>query len=200
MGDASLPITELVQRYRNGEPAAAEQLFNAYAQRLSRVAQQHLSRKLGPRVDADDVVQSVFRTFFARTAQGEFQIDSRAQLWQLLVKITITKARAQGRYHTAATRDVNVEQPGGDDDWFFNAMVCEPGPEEAAILVDEIQGVLRGLPELYCQVLQLRLEGHPVAEIADQLNMARRTVYRALKLLHERLIRQTGTASSGDSM
>ncbi len=35
-------------------------------------------------------------TFFRRTTTGEFQIDSSAQLWQLLARITVRKARAAG--------------------------------------------------------------------------------------------------------
>jgi len=97
--------TGLVQRYRQGDPDAAGELFAYYARRLSRLAQQFISRKPGGRIEGDDVVQSVFRTFFRRCADGEFQIDSSAQLWQLLVKITMTKARAQGRRNTAAKRD-----------------------------------------------------------------------------------------------
>lgn len=179
-------LTDLVRRHRQGESQAASELFAHYAQRLARVADQYLSRKLAGRVDAEDVVQSAFRTFFLRSARGEFQIDSRAQLWQLLVKITVRKARQQGRRHTAAARDVEAEQPAAEDG-ILAAVASEPGPEEAIILMDQIQTLLRGLPDLHCQVLQARLQGHSAAEIAVQLGVARQTVYRALKVLQQRL-------------
>lgn len=187
MVEPSSSLTNVVQRYRQGDPDAARELFGYYAQRLSRLAEQYISRRLAGRVDGDDVVQSVFRTFFRRTAQGEFQIDSSAQLWQLLVRITVRKARSQGRYHTAAVRDVRAEQPGGGEDWLTAAAGREPGPEEAAILMDQIEAVLEGLPTLYCQVLERRLQGHSVAEIASQLKVARRTVDRGLQFLQQRL-------------
>ena len=183
----SVPTTSLVQRYRQGDAQAAQELFAQYAQRLSRLAEQSISRKLSGRVEGEDVVQSVFRTFFRRCAEGEFRIDSSAQLWQLLVKITMTKARAQGRRHTAAKRDVRAEQAGGDADWLADAADREPGPEEAVILMDQIESLLHGLPEQHCRVLELRLSGHSVAEIATQLHVARQTVYRALEVLQERL-------------
>jgi ECF sigma factor len=110
------PIPALVQQLRAGNRDAAEKLFARYAQRLTRLAEQHLSRKLAGRLDGEDVVQSVFRTFFRRSATGEFRIDSSAQLWQLLVKITLLKARAKARYHTADKRDAGAEQPGGAED------------------------------------------------------------------------------------
>jgi RNA polymerase sigma-70 factor (ECF subfamily) len=154
---------------------------------LTRLAEQHLSRKLAGREDGEDVVQSVFRTFFRRGSQGEFRIDSSAELWQLLVKITLLKARARARYHTAAKRDVAVEVPVGEQGWLPEALARDPEPDEAVILVDEIEALLRELPALYCRVLEMRLAGHAVAEIAAQLGVSRQTIYRALDLLQRRL-------------
>ena len=181
--DASL--TDAIRRYREGDPEAVGVIFTYYAQHLSRLAHQYLSGKVAARVDEEDVVQSVFRTFFHRSAKGEFRIDSKAELWQLLVKITVMKARAKGRQHTAAKRDVRAEQSGSD--WLLLAAAREPGPEEAAALIDQIEVLLDGLPLLYGQVLQLRLEGHRVADVAAQLGVSRHTVYRALDLLKQRL-------------
>jgi RNA polymerase sigma-70 factor (ECF subfamily) len=143
----SISITDLVKRLRNGESEAAGKLFACYADRLSRLAEQHLSRKLAGRVAAEDVVQSALRTFFLRSARGEFHIDSRAELWQLLVKITVVKAREQARHHRAARRDVEVEQGQDDQNWLAVAD-REPGPSEAAMLLDEMEALLKGLPEL----------------------------------------------------
>src|SRR5207248_8616660 len=98
---------------RRRDPAAADQVFARYARRLVSIAQQHLARRVAARVDGEDVVQSVFRTFFRRAQAGEFRIDSSAQLWQLLVRITVLKARAKGRYHTAGKRDASAEAGGG---------------------------------------------------------------------------------------
>jgi hypothetical protein len=89
-------------RLGGADPAAAELVFARYAQRLVRVAEQHLSRKLAGRVDGEDVVQSVFRTFFRRSAAGEFRIDNSGQLWRLLVTITQRKAQTLGAPHHEA--------------------------------------------------------------------------------------------------
>ena len=69
------PVAEWLQRWRSGDAQAAEQLFTRYARRLTGLAEQHLSRKLAGRLDGEDVVQSVFRTFFRRSAAGEFRIE-----------------------------------------------------------------------------------------------------------------------------
>jgi RNA polymerase sigma-70 factor (ECF subfamily) len=162
-------------------------VFTRYAARLVRVAEQHLSRRLAGRLDGEDVVQSVFRTFFRRSEAGEFRIDSSAQLWRLLVRITVLKARAKGRYHTAGRRDAQAEA-GGDPDAFL-AAVCgtEPGPAEAAALVDQIDSLLRGLSDVHARVLELRLCGDKITEIAARLGLSRQGVHRMLNLLQGRL-------------
>lgn len=187
--DNPTPAAEWIGRIRAGDAEAAAELFARYGQRLTRLAEQHLSRKLSARLDGEDVIQSVFRTFFRRTSQGEFRIDSSAQLWRLLVRITVRKAQALGRHETAGRRSVAAEVTVADDVGFSEAVARDPGPEEAAILVEQIESLLRGLPELYCHVLEMRLQGQEVAKIAIQLRVSRQTVYRALQLLQQRLAR-----------
>jgi RNA polymerase sigma-70 factor, ECF subfamily len=164
-----------------------DEIFAHYAQRLSRVADRYLSRRLAGRLDGEDVVQSVFRTFFRRSSRGEFQIDSTAQLWRLLVKITVQKARAKGRHHAAGRRDVKAEVGGDAQGWLAEAAASEPGPSDAAAMMDQIDVMLRGLPPIYCGILDLRLQGCKAMEIARRLEISRQTVYRALTLLHQRL-------------
>jgi RNA polymerase sigma-70 factor (ECF subfamily) len=191
--DEPTPIAELAGRLRGGDPRAAEELFARYAHRLVTLAEQQLSRKLAARLDGADVVQSVFRTFFRRSAAGEFRIDSSGELWKLLVQITVTKVRVHARQHTAAVRDVTAEVPGSGA-YLAAAVAHEPGPAEAAALVDQIEALLRGLPALYADLLQLRLEGHSVADTAARLGVSRRTVHRGLVLLRQRLTRSASSA------
>ena len=177
------------ERARAGDPEAESEIYARYANRLARLAEQHLSRKLAGRMDGEDVVQSVFRTFFRRSSEGQFRIDSSMNLWRLLVKITVLKARAKGRHHTAASRDVGAEAGAAGGVGIAEALATEPGPAEAAAFVDQIETLLHGLPPFYRQLLELRLEGEQVADVARQLNVSRQTVYRALKVLQSRLLR-----------
>jgi len=180
------PKYALANSLSSGDPVAAEAVFARYAERLSHLADRHLSHKLAGRLDGEDVVQSVFRTFFRRSAAGEFRIDSSAQLWRLLVTITLRKAQAKARYHTADIRDAGMEAGSGDDGK-PNVATDEPGPDQAVILVEEIEVLLRGLPPLHCQVLEGRLRGETPSEIADRLGITRQSVYRVLEVLQKRL-------------
>jgi RNA polymerase sigma-70 factor (ECF subfamily) len=187
----SEPTDRLGERLRDGDPAAAEEVFVRYARRLAVLAARRLARRVAARTDGDDVVQSVFRTFFRRCARGDFLIDSSADLWRLLVTITIRKARAAARRHAAGRRDVNAEAVG--DAVWADAAAGEPGPDEAAALVDQVDALLRDLPPWYARLLDLRLQGCSVAEAADELAVSRQTVYRALALLQHRLEEAGGT-------
>jgi RNA polymerase sigma-70 factor (ECF subfamily) len=180
-------IAELVANWRSGSQTAARELHQRYVSQLTRLAERHLSRKFAGRLDGEDVVQSVFRTFFRRAAQGQFVIDSSDQIWQLLVKIMLMKARAKVRHHTALKRDVTTEVPQSDGDWLVESLAREPGPEEAVAFMDQIETLLRGLPPLYSQVLELRLQGNQVSDVAKGLGLSRQTIYRVLNVLHDRL-------------
>jgi RNA polymerase sigma factor (sigma-70 family) len=185
-------IAGLVERWRRGDADAAAELFARYSDRLTRVAEDHLSRRVAAREGGDDIVQSVFRTFFRRCAEGQFRIDGANALWRLLVKITLLKARAKQRRHLAARRDVRAETPGGGEEWLAEVAEREPGPVEAAVLVDEIESLLHGLPPEFGQILELSLQDHSRTEAAQLLGVSRQTVYRALNLLQQRLDRSLG--------
>ena len=182
---------KLLEAWRAGDGGAARQAYERFASRLVTKAARRLGIHLQAKFDAEDVVQSVFRTFFRRGLDGEFRLDSSAQLWQLLVRITVLKARARARYHTADRRDAGNEQAPADG---FDPAAPEPGPDEAVFLVDQIDVLLRGLPPVYAQVLGLRLQGRTVTDVADELSLSRQTIHRALNLLQDRLAAMTPDA------
>jgi DNA-directed RNA polymerase specialized sigma24 family protein len=186
------PVPDLVDRCRRGDATAAEALFARYADRLTRLAEEHLSRRVAAREDGEDVVLSAFRTFFRRCSAGEFRIDGAGQLWRLLARITLLKARARGRFHGADRRDAAAEAPGEAGLWLAEEAARGPGPLEAVVLADLIETLLHDLPPFYGEVLELRLQGHSRSDIALNLGLARQTIHRALDLLKQRLTRSLG--------
>lgn len=194
--DEPLALTDLIRRFQEGDRQAANQLFAHYAQKLLRVARQYLGSRLVVREDGQDVVQSAFRTFFRHNRERPFQIDNSAELWRLLVKITVRKAQAKGRYHTAERRAVAAEVPDSDA-WLAQAAAHEPGPAEAVVLVDQIEVLLQGLPAEYGRILEMLLGGSAKADIARELSVSRQTVHRALHLLQQRLAGNAADTPSG---
>jgi RNA polymerase sigma-70 factor (ECF subfamily) len=196
MDPSTVDSTTLLRRWREGDPSAAGLLYHRYVRQLVQLADQHLSRKVARRADGEDVVQSVFRTFFRRSARGEFVIDDANQLWRLLVTLTLRKARATARFHSTARRSVGAELPQPiEGERRPEVFACQPDPTEAVAVVDEIEAILQGLPAVHAHVLQQRLQGASVADIATDLGLARQSVYRVLNVLQHRL-RQRGGDSS----
>jgi len=148
----------VLQRWRDGDEEAAEELYVRYADRLWKLARTQIGQRLGRRFDADDVVQSVFRTFFRRVRGGEFVIDESAALWQLLVKITINKVRRKAKFHKAAKRNVDLEVQLSDHESLPELLTELPKAESAEVLVGELDDLLGCLKEREVEIVRLCLE------------------------------------------
>jgi RNA polymerase sigma factor (sigma-70 family) len=184
---------ELLARFREGDELAAEEIFERYIDRLTRLARARLSPKLARRTDAEDVVMSAWRSFFVAAGAGRFSLKRSGDLWRLLVSITLHKLYHQARRHTAERRTVGGEQPlDQTNDWMIAASDREPAPEEAIAIAEEIEQLMAGLDEFGRRVLELRLQGETHAEIAAVTQRSERSVRRRLQEIRERLTRQWG--------
>jgi RNA polymerase sigma-70 factor (ECF subfamily) len=180
---------ELVRRVRAGDETAADALFHRYLERLIDLARSRLSRKMARRLDAEDVVQSAYRSFFLNIRHGRYQLQFSGDLWRLLAAITIHKVRRQVRRHTAEKRSVDLEESG------VLELILEsqregarmPTPDEAATLVDELQQVLAALSPLYRQIFEYRLQDRSVEEVARRAACSERTAHRALAIVRQQL-------------
>jgi RNA polymerase sigma-70 factor (ECF subfamily) len=165
----------LLRRFRRGSENAATQLYLRYAGRLRALARAKCANELASRVDADDIVQSVFRSFFQAAGRGVYEIPGSEDLWKILVVIALNKIRTQRAFHRAAKRDVRLtaggnyleNQPYEDTDQGFLHMV-----------IDE---ALERLPPPHRVMVELRIQGHEIAHIAEQTGRSKRTVERLLQ-------------------
>src|SRR5438876_9981826 len=105
---------QLIDLWRQGDENAARQIVEGYLDRLVILARRHLHQRLAPRIDPEDIVQSVFRTFFTRVKDGQFVFAEQDDLLKLLVRITLNKTLRQIAYHKAAKRNPGVET-GNDE-------------------------------------------------------------------------------------
>jgi RNA polymerase sigma-70 factor, ECF subfamily len=171
---------QLLVRVRAGDEAAAAVLFRRFVDQLAAKAHRHLSPTLRRKVDAEDIIQSVYRTFFRRVRQGEFELDHWGSLWGLLTRITVRKcARAGGRGKNRPLQvsgKINADEP--DLDW--EALAREPSPDEAAALNDTLDNLLKPLRETHQRIVLLTLQGFTQEEIGSQLGCSERTVRRVL--------------------
>ena len=175
--DERQPTDEFLARLEAGDREAAEELHAQYCKRLIFLVRQRLRPKLAARLDAEDVVQSVFRTFFRRCEAGEFQFENAASLWTLLAAIAVRKAAARTRHHNAQCRDVSAEVSEGENA-LPNIPTADPEPEEVVALIDLIEAWPEHQPVLHKDVLEQLLAGYSVKEIARESQVSRQTVYR----------------------
>jgi RNA polymerase sigma-70 factor (ECF subfamily) len=94
-------------------------------------------------------------------------------------------------YHRAERRNVEREanaQPGGEGTapW-WEAVSREPTPEEATVLAETVEQLLRDLPESERPVLELSLQGYSAREISQQLGRAERSVRRLREQVRRKL-------------
>lgn len=182
------PSAELLIRYQAGDQQAAEQLFHRYIDRLTLLARARLSPRLASRTDPEDIVLSAWRSFFVGVRAGRFSLRRSGDLWRLLVSITMHKLYHQVRQHTADIRDVSAEQRLENlHDEHLPEDRREPTPEEAVALADELEWAMAQLDAFGRRVLELRLQGEQLLEIAGESGRSERTVRRMLDTIRQLL-------------
>lgn len=189
-------LPDLIRALRDNEPWAAMRVYQQYAGDLRRIADGKIEPFLKRRMDADDVLQSAFRTFFRRVQNGQLQVDDSMQLWNLLCAITLTKVREQARFHLRAKRGVDRLPPtielGSDD--------SHPPPAEPAIssrivyqqidFADQMEQLMEALDDEESAIITLKLSEFTNRQIAGKLSMSERTVRRILGRLRARFERE----------
>lgn len=179
----------LLRRFQQGQSDASTELYLRYAERLRALAAAQTSPALAHRVEPEEIVQSVFRTFFRRASRGEYSVPDGEEIWKLLLVIALNKVRAAGAFHRAAKRDVRLTQGGAA---YEHALESESGHDEDALTLLRlvVEELLEGMPAPHRQMIELRIEGFEVAEIAEKVERSKRSVERVLQEFRARLDRQ----------
>ena len=176
----------LLRRLRAGSQDAATQLYVRYADRLRALTRSQCSPDLARRVDVDDIVQSVFGSFFRRASHGLYDVPDGEELWKLFLVIALNKIRTQGTFHRAAKRDVRLTTGSERID---QSDVADPETQDSAhgFLQMVINDMLEHLPPHQRRMIVLRIEGYEVTEIAAMTGRSKRTTERVLQEFRKKL-------------
>jgi RNA polymerase sigma-70 factor, ECF subfamily len=177
----------LLERFRQGDSEAAAQLYDRYADRLRALTRRKSSSALACRLDPDDIVQSVFRNFFHAAEAGGYDVPPGEDLWKLLLVIALNKIRARGTFHRAAKRDVRRTRRIDGLDPYMLAKENPHGHTGRTFLRMVAEEALDSLPPLQRRIVELRMEGYQVHEIAQQTGRSLRTVERTLQSCRKQL-------------
>lgn len=179
---------DLVAKASAGDQEAARLIVNRYMERLWEAARKRISLRFASRVDPDDVVQSVFRTFFVRNKKGEFVIHDDDDLCKLLMRITINKTLRQIAKQRAGKRNPEREIGQGPDsgDCLQDISGREPTADEELAFLDHLEHFLGKLSPQERDILEMRLQGHSNEDIAQKLGVYDRKIRRVIERIRKR--------------
>jgi RNA polymerase sigma-70 factor (ECF subfamily) len=183
-------FADLMARLRAGDDDAAARVFRRFTHRLMALARARLGGRLRQKVDPEDVLQSVYKSFFLRHAEGQLEVAGWDSLWSLLALITARKCGRWAEHFRAGRRDLRAEVAvvgRADESGVIEAFSADPSPAEAAMLSEVMEQLLRDLDERDRTILTLALQGSSAPEISEQLDRPARTVYRVLERIRRRL-------------
>jgi DNA-directed RNA polymerase specialized sigma24 family protein len=176
-------ITGLIPGLKAGDQDAANEIVRRFFGKCLQLAEEVYRKKFHdvprPAEGEEDAVQDALATFCARAKeQGFADLDDRNDVWMILATITFRKICKQRKRAMAKCRDgKNLREEGLD------GLSSElPGPETLAELRETWDAAFALLddPELQ-KIAQMDLRGSTREEIARELGITERTVYRKRK-------------------
>jgi RNA polymerase sigma-70 factor (ECF subfamily) len=184
------PDILLVNRAREGDVQAFEQLVNQYDRQVFRIAQ-HITQN---REDAEDVVQDAFLKAYQKLHQ--FEGNSKFYTW--LVRIAVNESLMRLRKRRTG-RMVSIDEDIETEEGSMPRDLAEwrPDPEimyEQTELAEILRKTIQGLPPGFRIVFVLRdVEGLSTEETAETLGLSvpavKSRLLRARLQLRERLSR-----------
>jgi RNA polymerase sigma factor (sigma-70 family) len=190
MPDAS-PFAEFIARIRAGDARAAEELVRRYEPLVRRAVRIRLEdRKLGRLFDSMDVCQSVLKSFFVRTAAGQYDLDEPGQLVGLLVAMAGTKLACEARRQHRQRRDQRRVAEG--DEALGGVAADDPSPSRAVAARDLLNAARERLTEEERRLADLRGEGLTWEEVAARVGGTAQARRVQLSRALDRVARELG--------
>jgi RNA polymerase sigma factor (sigma-70 family) len=159
---------DLIQRVRCGDEAAAAELvhrFQPFLQRLVRIRMRQRVdyKRMRLQVDPSDVCQSVFRSVLEGLQKGRYRLEQPADLERLLQAMTrfniATKARRWGVRLRSLVDDFEAQK----------LLDSAPGPDHGVDARDLVDAIQVEFTEDELEILTLRLDEAPWADVAKRL-------------------------------
>ena len=188
-------VTLLLEQLQNGDPAAAQALWESYFTRLVALARARLWAAPRGMADEEDVALSAFHSLVVGAAAGRFpRLGNRDDLWQVLFFLTTRKAIGLVRHETCERRGGGrvgslTEESGSDAP---DLAALTPTPALVAEVTDQcgrLLGLLRGGDLRHVAIW--KMEGYTNVEIAGKLKRSVATVERKLTTIRAIWERET---------
>ncbi|MEL7497768.1 MAG: ECF-type sigma factor [Planctomycetota bacterium] len=196
-------VSHWIHLIKDGDSDAANRIWKFYFDRLVRAVRNRLYGQNRAVSDEEDIVLSVFDSFYAAAEKGRFpDLADRDDLWRLLLTMSARKVVDKRRHDQRQRRGGNVAvlPLGGDEDSVIvEAIGSEPSPEMILMMQESVEQLFSHLGVGQLQELAgAKLEGYSNAEIAQKFGCSERTIERRLHLIREKL-QQELIANNDDS-
>jgi DNA-directed RNA polymerase specialized sigma24 family protein len=198
-------VTQLIGRFKNGDPSAAQKLWDLFAARLVKLARNRIGRHVLA-ADEEDVALSALNMLFIGIERERFpRLDNRHDLWRLLSTManrkTNTLVKQETREKRGGGRPSAMENDPSPDAIFHDVVDPAPPPDIRAVLEDACEEILRALGARQLRSVAIwKMEGFQDHEIAAKLGCSVRTVERKVRLIRtiwrERTLKQRRSRSA----
>ena len=184
-------LSAVLEKAQQGDSRAENTLHQEFVNKLVRVASKRINERFQAKIAPEEIVQSVFASFFRRHRNQEFQFDGWNDLWALLLKITVRKCADRiGQFRTLK-RDVTREigkNANTDSDPTWLVPTSEPTAQEVLIFEETLDRLFDRLSEIQRKIVLMKLQGMSNLEISQLIGRTERTVYRMLNQIKEQLL------------
>ena len=185
-------VSHWIDLVKYGDSAAANRIWQHYFERLVQSVRRRLLGQNRAVSDEEDIVLSVFDSFYAAAEKGRFpDLSDREDLWRLLLRMSARKVIDKRRHDLRQRRGGDVEicslDDRGDDENIIEAIGDEPSPEMVLMMNESVEQFFSHLGDGHLRDLAgAKLEGYSNAELAQRLHCSERTIERRLHLIREK--------------
>jgi RNA polymerase sigma factor (sigma-70 family) len=176
-------LDELIEKLNGGDVAAAERAFLAFEPYLRMAIRRQLSGPLRSKLDTMDIVQSVWADVLGGFRDAGWRFTDRSHLRAFLMKVARNRLIDRRRqHHRALEQERSLDQsvadlPGAN----------QPRPSEIAQEHELWKRMLDECSPAHREILVLKRQGVPNAEIARRVGLHEGSVRRILYELARRL-------------
>lgn len=189
-------VSHWIELVKTGDSMAANRIWQHYFDRLVRAVRGRLYGQNRAVSDEEDIVLSVFDSFYDAAANGRFpDLSDRDDLWQLLMRMSarkvVDKHRRDNRRRRGGNVNVQSLDQTAEEESVFEAIGDEPSPEMVLMMQESVEKLFfhLGVGNLR-ELAGAKLEGYSNAELAARFGCSERTIERRMHLIREKCKRE----------
>ena len=185
-------VSHWIEQVKQGNSFAANQVWHHYFDRLVKDVRRRLLGHNRAISDEEDIVLSVFDSFYAAAEKGRFpDLADRDDLWKLLLGMAARKVVSKRRHDQRQRRGGDAKHlaigatSDGEDE--IHVIGNEPSPEMVLMMQESVENFFSHLGVGQLRDLAVaKLEGYSNAELAERFHCSVRTIERRLHLIREK--------------